>query len=190
MEIFNTIFAWIFNRIPYSDAKKWLEIYSVPEKIIETEDGTISSAIKSLIISAIPYTIFLVLLSTIVDPGKIIVYALYPVVVIVLTTLYVGATWLTAKIMRGTGSFQKQFYLMSLVQSGEFIMLVPLVILVTVPFIGLIFSLAGAMLLIYIAYLHFKIIKTVHKISTIKAILVAIPPLFLLLLYLSLFGKI
>ncbi|MDO8554795.1 MAG: Yip1 family protein [Candidatus Micrarchaeota archaeon] len=209
-EIFNSAFGWLFKLIPYKNASKWLEVYTKPHETMTRElgKGSVGDGIKNILIASVLQMLVLVVVILIqfglaassVSASKVIpivpiasifgimmifsIVILAPIATVLFALIVSAFYWIFAKILGGKSNFENQFYIMSLVFSGNWIIGIPFVILVMIPYVGLVFSVISIAISIYCIYLNMKTIRLTHGISREKAAIVILLPTIILMIIL------
>lgn len=112
--------------------------------------------------------------------GTIIIGIIYAVIVVIMTPIVWfivhGIYWVLAKLLGGTGSYIEQFYFGSFVVGATNI-LMPLYF---IPCVGM---LASMVVSLYTYFLIYKIVKSVHGLSTGRAAAVVLIPIVLVIMF-------
>jgi hypothetical protein len=103
-----------------------------------------------------------------------------PIICIIGGMIMSGIYYIVAKVFKGTGGFMEQTYGMVLVGGGAVLLSAVFNVLEVIPFIGGLFSLVAFAISLYGLVSQVRMIKAVHKLSTVSAILVIAIPIVLI----------
>jgi len=115
--------------------------------------------------------------------GAVMMLIAYPVGAVILGFVGSLVYYIVAKLLGGKGSFWEQTYCITLVSGGVSLMMAPLNILQVVPLIGWIFSLVGMVIALYGMISQYRMIRAVHSLSQLRAIVVILVPAVLILAF-------
>ncbi|MCD6226893.1 YIP1 family protein [Candidatus Micrarchaeota archaeon] len=152
--------------------------------------GAISGAIM-IIISIVllgvgiilPHLLFMGVIGIIIGISSFVVSTICtPIISSIGWILINGLMNIFAKLLGGTGDYNKQSYLTSLVTSGVMITGILLIPFTFIPFINYIASLISFVIGIYGIYLYYKIVRKIHKLSLKRGVLSIILTYFTVIL--------
>ncbi len=106
-------------------------------------------------------------------PGVIVT----PIFLVIAAFIGSAILFVIAKVLGAKGGFMEQTLGISLVFGGYTLIDAPLTVLAAIPFIGWAFSLIALLVALYALYSYYRLIKGVHKLSSIKAAIVILLPI-------------
>jgi len=102
---------------------------------------------------------------------------LLPLAVILSGIIMSAVYFIIAKLLGGSGSFTSQTFAFSLIIGASSLVLLPFHMLAAIPFVGLLMLPISIFLALYIYYLYYKAIRSIHGLSQGKAIAVLVIPM-------------
>lgn len=159
--------------------KNYLD-YKNLEKFINTEkqNKQLSDSILPLILSQVASFVTLVgsavvggffptEYSLMPETADYLLYLWLAVLGIPFFYVFSGIAFALSKIFAGKGKFTEQTYLLAIIAFVANTIVLPLSILSPIPLIGLVTSIAVIVLSLYYLYAQYKILKTIHELSTL-----------------------
>jgi|GEM_PF-959607 len=108
--------------------------------------------------------------------GAVVMLIAYPIGTVIFGFIGSVLYYIVAKLLGGKGSFMEQTYCMALVSGGVGLMLVPFNVLQIAPLVGWIFGLLGVAVALYGIISQYRMIRAVHSLSQLRAIVVLVIP--------------
>jgi hypothetical protein len=194
MELIDRVKYWFQNLMPDVLVKTMKK---------DRKEANLEEAMMNIFLSYVPLSalIFLlfVLIAVLGGEGEgrgisliigIVIGLLIPVLAVLDFILSHGLLWLVAKALGGTGEYKKQAFFASLPTSAIYLLSVILIFIFVIPCIGLILIL---IITIYFTYMHFLVVREIHKLDNVKAAAVTLSPyiifgLVLVIIFAILFG--
>lgn len=176
----------IAGSIPLPHAKTWASMYLHPEETYEKnrKDAGWGKIITNFALAGLVMWVALFIsmvlgFGTLVASTIIVALILYPVVFaaggIISSVLY----WIIAKLVGGKGSFIGQTHAFALLTGGAALLSFPFVALGNLPLVGWLFGLAGLLVGLYNIYNYYLIIRKVHEVSSLRAVIVIVVPIII-----------
>lgn len=160
----------------------WKEIYFHPKATLEREMETpsfkLNDAYKQIAFAGFFFGLFIYIFDEGMIKSQDFISNLIPILIIApicsIIVIYIYSIIIheISRLRGGTGDFKTQTYLLALI-------LAPYIILKYIPLVGFI-------IWFYFIYLFIITMKTIHRYSTISAIISMISPLVVLLLFITL----
>ncbi|MEM4332343.1 MAG: hypothetical protein QW500_03635 [Candidatus Micrarchaeia archaeon] len=164
-------------------------------------------ALLGLVISAIFSYLPQLLIQYVVNPVAfialisllVVIFALSSAIALIspiLSLLYAGFEFILAKLLGGTANFSRHLFASVMPHLGMFIIMLPIYILInlssaltSIPTVGtacacLLFPLEVVLLFVWVysIYLKFLALREVHKVSSLKTIIIIVLPLLVVIL--------
>ena len=183
----------IVSAVPIRQFKDWISAYFHPAEALsaQADKGVAAIAIHLALIGLIGALMGLIslavlmlyapsLLSTSLLIAIPIMVIGYPIAAVILGFVASAVYLVFAKILGGKGGFLEQAYGMALVSGGTLLLALPFQLLGMIPLIGALFSLVVLAIELYGLYSQYRVIKTVHSLSSLRAVAVLVLPLLIL----------
>jgi len=113
--------------------------------------------------------------------GAVMLLIAYPALSVIGGFVISALYFALAKALGGKGGFYEQSYCMALVSGGVVLMMAPFNLLQLFPLIGWIFGLLGLAIALYGIISQYRMIRAVHGLSQLRAIVVLLVPALLLM---------
>jgi len=113
--------------------------------------------------------------------GAVMLIIAYPILSVIGGFAISALYFALAKVLGGKGGFYEQSYCMALVSGGVVLMMAPFSLLQLFPLIGWIFGLLGLAIALYGIISQYRMIRAVHSLSQLRAIVVLVVPALLLM---------
>lgn len=127
----------------------------------------------ALPIVGIPFTI----------AGAVVMLIAYPVGTVIFGFIGSALYYIVAKLLGGKGGFFEQAYCMALVSGGVVLMMAPFNVLQIAPLVGWVFGLLGLAVALYGIISQYRMIRAVHELSQLRAIVVLVVPALLIVAF-------
>jgi len=115
--------------------------------------------------------------------GAVVMLIAYPIGTVIFGFIGSALYYIVAKLLGGKGSFMEQTYCMALVSGGVALMMVPFNVLQIAPLVGWMFGLLGIAVALYGIISQYRMIRAVHSLSQIRAIVVLLVPAILIMAF-------
>ncbi|MCX8175035.1 MAG: YIP1 family protein [Candidatus Micrarchaeota archaeon] len=197
------IYMQVASAIPIPQPRAWvytffhpLEGYSQNKKEASAVPIAIHLVLAGLLSFLASFLMGLFGLNPLAFGIRLLGIALVPLFYLVGGFIASAIHWILAKILGGKGSFMEQTLALSLILGGYALVAFPFTVLSGIPCIGILFWLVIVLISLYSIYCFYLLIKEVHGISDIKALVVVLLPLVVAILALiamafalALFGR-
>jgi len=177
----------------------WITAYFHPYKAYGAEKGnanmgtsTVTLAMVGLVQAVVAIVVMALALSfalpalagmPITVAGAIFMLIAYPIGSVIFGFIASLVYYIVAMVLGGKGSFWEQTYGMALVSGGIALLMAPFSVLQVIPAVGWIFSLAGLAIAIYGIVSQYRMIRAVHSLSQLRAIVVLLVPAILIMAF-------
>lgn len=120
--------------------------------------------------------------------AAIIGLILYPIIMNVYGFILSAIYFIIAKVLGGKGAYMEQTLGLALIMGGVVVLNAPFQILGIIPVVGTLFSLVTVVIVLYALYSQYRLMKEVHKLSSMRAAAVVILPMVLIFLLIVVIG--
>ena len=175
--------AWITTYFhPY-------QAYGAEKKNADMGNSTVTLALVGLVHAVVAIIVMALVLAfamplagvPITVAGAIFLLIAYPIGSVIAGFICSLVYYIVAKLMGGKGSFWEQTYGMALVSGGIALMMAPFSVLQVLPLVGWLFGLAGFAVALYGIISQYRMIRAVHSLSQLRAIVVLLVPAILIM---------
>lgn len=120
--------------------------------------------------------------------ASVIGLILYPIIINVYGFILSAIYFIIAKVLGGKGAFMEQTLGLALIMGGVILVSAPFQILGIIPVIGVLFTIVTVVIGLYALYSQYRLMKEVHKLSSMRAAAVVVLPLVLIFLLIVVIG--
>jgi hypothetical protein len=187
-----------YGALNFEPFVKWLDAYFHPYQSYEKEkknadfgSATTTFAYIGLVNAVIAIVVMALVLAlalpfvgiSLTIAGAIMLLVAYPIASVIVGFMVSLLYFVIAKVVGGKGGYMEQTYAMALVSGGVTLMILPFNVLQIVPLVGGIFGLAGLAVALYGIVSQYRMIRAVHSLSQLRAIIVLLVPFLLIMAF-------
>lgn len=186
----------VASAIPVPHFKKWVSAYFHPVEALESDKanagagGVVVNAALAGLLGGIAAAISMVIMAVFspfmysgglasVAVAAVVAVVIYPIIMVIAAFIGSAIYFILAKIFGGKGGYMVQTYGLTLVMGGSLFISFPLMALSPIPCVGFVLYLASMVVGLYALYGYYRVIKSLHALSTGKAAAVIIIPILI-----------